>query len=739
MSQTKSVAAPSEANGSLSQHEQHRQVLLEFQQRKAENLLFFASYSQEIYQQIQHYRLNSYQIDIRLEENEVDLITKNQRLYNGTAKKYAQYELEQFIEVSGPGRYVKTIDPASPGDFKFPRFFNQIADQMVRASPVAGAPLKEGYCIGNSYPCLVFMGVGLGYHIEAFLDQYEVNTLIIYEPIFERFFASLYTIDWKSIVTNQNNINHGKEIILKIDSSNNPLNEELLSLLKEYSPQYPLFTLFYNHLAEKDHERVIDEISDNSVNHLITWGNYDDEVNQLNQAIYNIVQRPTSLPDKIKHDNKVPVCIVGAGPSLDNRIESLRGFEPHAVIIACGTAINALYANNIKPDILVVLESDHIALHYIELIEKSGVTGKSYLKNITLVGPIHLNSKLIERFQDYRFYIKKECGLSDILEGMGLVLEGGAPTCTNLGVAIATYYAFNKIFLFGLDFGFLDIEKHHSKDTVYYHDDDQSNKIHNVFTQASDYSNQMLLEDRSVLGEKIFTDPFYYASKTHIEYHIEKHTNIKGYDFEFINCSDGAEIKHTSWVDKEKLVKIQEEIISCKKNKQPFLQALFNGSRIATPINFEIINSRLNNISISLAELQQKILHTLEGNDHSKQKKIENLVVIISGFVRELQCQNRPLYTLTRGSIWYMLLIGLSQTMSIETKYSKENHAKENERTTAKIKRDDYYYLWSCLFRDFLKNWSNHFNSVIKNSASAETNIWLDISLHDPEPKRSSL
>lgn len=732
--------------------EKEQMMINQFQKRKQMNLNFFSTYAPKLYQQMMSYQLKRYQIDIQTETDETDLIVDNERLYHGQAKDYAKRELAHFMEVSGPGQLVKTLDPPSPGDFKFPRYFSLSADKMVRSSPVANEKLEGGYRIEDSYLCMVFMGLGLGYHIENFIKNFKTHSLIIFEPSFDIFFATLYTVDWHLIITTQDCIKKGREIQLLIGNSQNDNDQkndkdeilqykrmgvQLQEALKDRSPHYPLMTLFYNHLAEKKHSVLIERISQNSLNHLITWGNYDDEVNQLSQAIFNIVQNPISLPTRASYTDQVPVCIVGAGPSLDNRIKTLKEMASYAVVIACGTALNALYANRIKPDILVVLESDYLALEYIERIHESGQEGRDFLDRIMLVGPIHLNARLIESFDSFRFYIKKECGLADIMEGMGLVLEGGVPTCTNLGFAIATYYAFKKIFLFGLDFGFTDIDKHHSKDTIYYDFEQLSDGLHRAYSEATDYSKQHLLEDTDVYGEKIFTDPYYFASKVHLENHLERFRN-RHYQCEVFNCSQGATIQGTKWLKNEDLEKLAQGTDGLHGIKHRLLSTLFGDAEDTFKQNrhpnTEVLNSRLNCLRSSMREWENHLLNILKENDPVHDHSLAKLATILAFEIKALKSTNRPLYTMTRGSIWYILLIGLSHSMFIESLDVKDS--KDNKDSKVSITSKNFNLIWRELFIEFLQGWSDHLNEVIKNAPSNNTNLWLDLSLHDPEPKR---
>ncbi|MFL9598655.1 6-hydroxymethylpterin diphosphokinase MptE-like protein, partial [Aeromonas veronii] len=88
------------------------------------------------------------------------------------------------------------------------------------------------------------------------------------------------------------------------------------------------------------------------------WGFFDDN-------IYALAHSHTHLQDGIPFLKRwrnsstfeqVPVFVVGNGPSLDQSIEFIRQHQQQAIIIACGTAVSALYKTGIKPDIYVAVE-----------------------------------------------------------------------------------------------------------------------------------------------------------------------------------------------------------------------------------------------------------------------------------------------------------------------------------------------------------------------------------------------
>ena len=99
-------------------------------------------------------------------------------------------------------------------------------------------------------------------------------------------------------------------------------------------------THFYNHLGDGRNGRVIDKLCYNIAADIATWGNYDDEVNQLNQALYNIQNSGQFLPKSIPNSGALPVSIVGAGPSLDETLLPLKQLQSRSFIISCGPALS---------------------------------------------------------------------------------------------------------------------------------------------------------------------------------------------------------------------------------------------------------------------------------------------------------------------------------------------------------------------------------------------------------------
>jgi hypothetical protein len=49
--------------------------------------------------------------------------------------------------------------------------------------------------------------------------------------------------------------------------------------------------------------------------------------------------------------------IISAGPTLDRNLETIKKYRDRFVLFAVGTALKTLYANDIKPDFLCIIET----------------------------------------------------------------------------------------------------------------------------------------------------------------------------------------------------------------------------------------------------------------------------------------------------------------------------------------------------------------------------------------------
>lgn len=175
---------------------------------------------------------------------------------------------------------------------------------------------------------------------------------------------------------------------------------------------------------------------------------------------------PSSIPFKnLFNQITKPILVLGAGESLNQTIEKIKGKEKSFFILSVDAALNSILANNIQPDAIVAVESQ-IA------IEKAYI-GKSINSKIPifcdLVGRPHIPEIINGPIS---FFISKYASMKflDTLSSKNIL----PPTIKPLGsvglvaMAIALKLRKNdsiKIFFSGLDFSY-SVGISHAKNTM---------------------------------------------------------------------------------------------------------------------------------------------------------------------------------------------------------------------------------------------------------------------------------
>jgi hypothetical protein len=175
-----------------------------------------------------------------------------------------------------------------------------------------------------------------------------------------------------------------------------------------------------------------------------------------------IVQNPyvSCLKDEYQD---VPAFIIANGPSLDKNIQQLKKIKDKGLIICTESAIIPLMKNNIKPDILTIIERTKYTYTYhfenIEYPEEMallclGLVDKQVYPSFPGAKiPIFRNLEAINQ------WINKHVG-------DGSALDAGA-NVSHLALELAVYLGANPIVFVGQDYAYGPDGVTHSKDAVY--------------------------------------------------------------------------------------------------------------------------------------------------------------------------------------------------------------------------------------------------------------------------------
>lgn len=240
---------------------------------------------------------------------------------------------------------------------------------------------------------VVFYGLGLGYHLEAFLKRFPKNEFSIYEPsaeVFNHFLnqAKLTGLPLRQLVTVQCGYDESGKIHLFNTLISKVNKDSVICNLPSYQM---VFKDEYQEFLNQFREAI-----KNKTRLLRT--NYTFKKRWILNSAINFKEVLTT-PSILQENNGIfkgkTAILVSAGPSLNYEIENLKLIKEKkmAYIFAVGSALNTLVYNDIYPDAMCTydpLEENQVA--FIKVNEL----------NITSIPVIFGSSVGFETLQNYQ-------------------------------------------------------------------------------------------------------------------------------------------------------------------------------------------------------------------------------------------------------------------------------------------------------------------------------------------------
>ena len=317
-------------------------------------------------------------------------------------------------------------------------------------------PMREGKRYAQMFPTggfLVFLGFGAGYHILPFLDRNDVSNIIIIDKDIEMFKTVLEVVDLRSLCLD-------RRVTFLIDYTTGQIQDHILS---NYFPAVcgDLQTLHLRSRLqiEKDYftdvmtviRQTINTISDDytvQAHFGKKW--YKNTILNLPRA-----QLATTTLSPVKK-----AIVTGAGPSLETQISRIRDERSSSCLIATDTSLPALLTYDIKPDLVISIDCQHISYHHF-------LSG--YPRDIPLVldlasppGLTRLTEKLVFFTSGHPFsrYVNANWRKFPFID-----TSGG--NVSHAAVSLADSLGAHEITLFGADFSFPE-GKSYSRGTYIY-------------------------------------------------------------------------------------------------------------------------------------------------------------------------------------------------------------------------------------------------------------------------------
>ena len=690
----------------------------EFMQRLQKNLEFFKKSRPEIYKLLANMDLQRVELVVTPGKHDVDMIANGRSCYRGVAKEYSLDEADKVLAENPESKRIQTFSPPGTANYRRENFADHALRNIIKASPVASAPFK-GYIRGNIFPSIVFLGCGLGYHIEAFTKKATIVNAIIIEREPEKFAVSLYTVDWKEICSRF--ARSGFSLTFAIGKADNPV--EIRRLVSRYMtrdvPFYPFFSTYYNHLADVELAKAVLENANDLAVISANWSNYDNELMRLSNTSHNMRFGGSFLSNKHASPERKPLVVVGSGPSLDKRVESLKQVRDQVVIVSAGTALRPLLAHGVKPDYHAELDPSYLIYQLLSDI------GRDQIRDIPLLAVDEVNPHVPALFDKIYYYFKSDNAHPSLFGLHDRSFANCNPTVTNAALSIGHALGFRTIYLFGTDYGFEDEGKDHSSKSVYGDDTDSSFAADIQKRAQSSAKKRRIFKTPSVTGGTVLTRNDYYSAKRSVEELIYR-LKSSGEPPEIFNCADGAVVDGASWMEEREFLAHFEEDETCDNfDADNWL------SEWAEPLRAESLDDALKDVHKELVRECGRHARTLKAarlrgrrdlctlvNDMREQL---NVVRPLSGSAKASGAQ-LMVRQLLRGTLQHFLYVGICHGM-----------AAEDSDFMSFMRR------WEQGFMDFLNAAPEHYARVMLDRRPLEDDPWARRFIGDRDPEYVSI
>ncbi len=209
----------------------------------------------------------------------------------------------------------------------------------------------------------IFFGVGTGKHIEMIQEKIKASKVLIIENDLELFKLSLFTIPYFEVFETT-------AVFYSLSESE----AEFKSTFDRY------FTAGYNHNQFLKYTILSDNYIDKIKiiqNFIITQ---DYITYPYSIKLRNLLRTPTYLIEGYNYMNiskqvtshkyiDKPVILIAAGPSLQKNIEWLKLNQNKFIIVTALAALQTLDAHDIKPDVVVNIDSSNIIMKFFQGID----------------------------------------------------------------------------------------------------------------------------------------------------------------------------------------------------------------------------------------------------------------------------------------------------------------------------------------------------------------------------------
>ncbi|WP_372966193.1 6-hydroxymethylpterin diphosphokinase MptE-like protein [Marinobacter sp.] len=684
-----------------------------YMQRLERNLAYFKRHRPTLYNMLARMDLERVELVVTPGRADVDMVVNGQSCYRGHAKGYSRDEARQMLRDNAGRTKIRTFPPAGVASYSQKNFASSLLRKIIAKSPLANSRF-EGYCRGDFFPSLVFLGCGLGYHIEEVLNRAEVINAIVVEREPEKFAVSLYTVDWDKILKSFRKA--GKTLTFAVGKAGS--DAEIKALVHRHMvkdlPFYPFFSTYYNHLADVEMAKGVLAASEDLAVLATNWSNYDNELIRIVNTVHNARSGMTYLANLGRKPIPFPMAVVGSGPSLDGRMDSLKKMRDQLFLVSAGTGLKPLLAAGVTPDLHVELDPSYI------IYQLHKELPQEVLKTIPLLAVNEVNPLVCGLFKSVTYFFKSDNMLPKLAVSESEAFSGCNPTVTNAAVAIGEALGFKKIYLFGTDYGFKDESVHHARHSAWGEEYAEPIRRREERMKTENKPSRRIFEVEGVDGTSVLTRNDYYTAKRSLEDFLSNAILGASSELRVYNCADGAVIDHATWMSSTDFegslsgAKVQvldvEELFASHKKELP--RGAYDIPVVKVHHELKRVCSKYQAILKKAKCFGRKDLCLLVN-----QLRVEAVTVCPDIGTQVVRPEQLYCAQLLKGSMLHFLAAGLCHGMACGDHEIKE-----------------FMQFWKGCFLAFLEKVSSHYEAVMLSGRTLDDDPWVRRSRADDDP-----
>ena len=386
----------------------------------------------------------------------------------------------------------------------------------------------------------IYIGVGLGYHIQEIDRKIQSYTTLIIEPELEIFRLSLFTTDYSVFHKD------GRNLFLSVG-------DEVMAREKKITNFYNYHKYMnYNikhYILLKGLDYIKNEIIEYCDHHYAGAFPYSSVIKNVKRTVGFIRDKDRFLIANTILEKKLfekkQVLLISAGPSLDGYIELIKKYQDKFVIVSVDVIVRKLEKHNIIPDIVFSIDPSHLCAKYLS------TENPSYLKDsaIILLSQQHPDVMELLRKRNLNYYFSQFAAINKEIGSLGSV-----PNVGTFSFYAMLYLGATNLYTIGNDAAFnQETGARYSSDSSHTQTEelDASQRSENLISRED------VVEVKGNLRDTVKTNrsllPFKYSYEVLID-------NMKHFDYNVFNLSDGAYIEGLTPMKKEAFTQI------CKDN-----------------------------------------------------------------------------------------------------------------------------------------------------------------------------